>query len=321
MKRRLVILAVAVLLAINAEVFGAWRIQVEGRERPGPPSSNVRAPRNLSHGFYFGNDVNTNAEGLRGGPVPHPCPPGEIRVLCLGDTETFGASLSDAETWPGAMEALLNAQTPAGRHVRAINAGQPGYSAYQGTGLLREVGNAYDCGIVVAMFGYDDAQGAPACTEPHTPAGPFAWGSAGRLRQSAAWRYLQYRVTAPTPGGTPAATNGPWWERSAANMRWMRDETVAHGGRFVIAAEGTRRLGRVATRSGPDLVAFEHLKAAYRSLASDVLIVDDVFHASGLSEDALFLDPLAVHVSSAGAGLIARAMADLLWQRGWVPRR
>ena len=63
--------------------------------------------------------VTTDANGLRG---PHPpAREGELKVLCLGDSMTFGQGVSDAECFPARLSGLLEARL--GRPVRVFNAG------------------------------------------------------------------------------------------------------------------------------------------------------------------------------------------------------
>ncbi|MGE0707170.1 MAG: SGNH/GDSL hydrolase family protein [Planctomycetota bacterium] len=64
--------------------------------------------------------VTTTAEGLRG-PVEPPPPPNALRVLCVGDSMTFGEGVEDGETFPHKLQEGLAAAL--GRPVRAFNAG------------------------------------------------------------------------------------------------------------------------------------------------------------------------------------------------------
>lgn len=104
--------------------------------------------------------VRINARGLRGAELPVRRAPDELVVLCLGDSVTFGLGLSEDETWPARLAAVLRAAPEfAGRPVRVINGAVPGWSSVQGMRLLarmKEVGPD----VVVFWFGLNDAKDA-----------------------------------------------------------------------------------------------------------------------------------------------------------------
>lgn len=64
--------------------------------------------------------VSTNSDGLRGEEVRQPKP--ELRILCVGDSVTFGWGLAQTQTYPAQLERILAAQ---GRDVEVLNAGVP----------------------------------------------------------------------------------------------------------------------------------------------------------------------------------------------------
>ncbi len=101
--------------------------------------------------------VRTNAHGLRGEELPGPRQPGELRVLCLGDSVSFCLGLPDGETWPERMEEALRAAPElAGRPVRVINGAVPGYSSVQGMRLFDKLRDL-DPDVVIFWFGLADA--------------------------------------------------------------------------------------------------------------------------------------------------------------------
>jgi lysophospholipase L1-like esterase len=115
--------------------------------------------------------------GLRG---PHPAisrPPDEFRVLCLGDSVTFGLGVGDDETWPANLERFL-AGSPrfAGRTVNVLNGGVPGWSSVQGMRLLDRV-SWYRPDVIVFWFGMNDvahAWGRPDAEKGRGPRAPTA---------------------------------------------------------------------------------------------------------------------------------------------------
>ncbi|MDP8257561.1 MAG: SGNH/GDSL hydrolase family protein [Candidatus Alcyoniella australis] len=70
-----------------------------------------------------------NAWGLRGPDFPRAKPQGELRLVCLGDSTTYGfTSLEDS--FPGILQRLLDQRDGPGRW-RVINAGIPGTGFFQ----------------------------------------------------------------------------------------------------------------------------------------------------------------------------------------------
>lgn len=96
--------------------------------------------------------VTVNPQGLRGEPIP--AKGDAFRVLAVGDSSTFGVGVDDGATWPAQLETVMNTNR---RRVEVVNAGVPGYTAFQGLRFLRGPGVALQPDLVVAAFGFNDA--------------------------------------------------------------------------------------------------------------------------------------------------------------------
>jgi hypothetical protein len=72
----------------------------------------------------------TNAQRLRGPPCAVPKPVGTLRLLCVGDSHTFGDGVADDESWPAHLGRELSRRHP-GRALEVINAGVNGYETVQ----------------------------------------------------------------------------------------------------------------------------------------------------------------------------------------------
>jgi len=116
----------------------------------------LRPSTRLDHGPAGFKGVVTNAAGLRGPELPGAREPGELRVLCLGDSITFGLGLRDGETWPEQTGRALRRARP-GRKIRVINAGVPGWSSVQGMRALARL-ESLKPDVVVFWFGINDAK-------------------------------------------------------------------------------------------------------------------------------------------------------------------
>jgi lysophospholipase L1-like esterase len=97
-----------------------------------------------------------NRRGLRG-PDFDGKQPGERRILTVGDSITFGWEISDdADTYPGQLQALLDARATPGRRFRVINAGVPRYTSEQVLRFLQDRAPELQPDLVVACVGWND---------------------------------------------------------------------------------------------------------------------------------------------------------------------
>jgi lysophospholipase L1-like esterase len=80
---------------------------------------------------------------------------GVTRIVCLGDSTTFGVDLQDSSTYPALLQKEFDRQYGSGSY-EIINAGVPGYTAYQGLELLREKYETWDPDIITLYFGEND---------------------------------------------------------------------------------------------------------------------------------------------------------------------
>lgn len=100
----------------------------------------------------------SNAAGLREDhEIPLERPRGELRILFIGDSCTFGFGLLHGETFVEMAEQRLRERFP-GMAVECINAGVPGYTCMQGWRYLQLKGLAYQPDLVIAAFGWNDAK-------------------------------------------------------------------------------------------------------------------------------------------------------------------
>lgn len=131
----------------------------------GDPLLFWRLAPDLDRRAWDGTLVSTNAQGIR-----HPRPltakkPGAFRVVCAGDSVTFGYRVprvyrrrpSDyhALPYPMLLEERLRAANP-GRDVEVIALAVPGYSSHQGLAWLRRDLGRLRPDLVTACFGWND---------------------------------------------------------------------------------------------------------------------------------------------------------------------
>jgi lysophospholipase L1-like esterase len=100
-------------------------------------------------------DYRLNGLGLRDAEFAVPRPPGERRVLMLGDSITFGFGVPDDEAvFPALVERRLNESPPlsGGERFDVLNAGIPGSVTGHWVRLWRRIGRHYDPELVVLVF-------------------------------------------------------------------------------------------------------------------------------------------------------------------------
>jgi lysophospholipase L1-like esterase len=98
------------------------------------------------HGFE-------RAASGKGHPAP-PRVPGEFRVLCLGDSATYGVGVGVDDSWPARAQAEL--QQYSRRQLRFINHGVPGYTTWQAMAWLEWEGQALNPDLVLFASCHND---------------------------------------------------------------------------------------------------------------------------------------------------------------------
>jgi hypothetical protein len=132
------------------------RLHRQAREQTGPHAvyhptrgwtlrANIRGMK-----VYDGTILNTNSKGLRGTTeYEYERAAGNQRIVLLGDSFTFGAEVSDAETYAQVLESELP-------HTEVLNLGVQGYGHDQMLLYLEEEGAKYHPDVVILGFTYID---------------------------------------------------------------------------------------------------------------------------------------------------------------------
>lgn len=97
-----------------------------------------------------------NEHGMRGPARPVQKAPGVFRVLCLGDSITFGEGVRYPDTYPAQLERLLAAATP-GRQVEVLDAGVQGYGTKDEAAFYLLRGGQFHPDVVTLGFFLNDA--------------------------------------------------------------------------------------------------------------------------------------------------------------------
>ncbi len=96
-------------------------------------------------------EISLNSEGFRDADFPKGKSPSTFRIICLGDSWTFGANVGQEEAYPQRLRGLLKREFPEA-DFEVLNLGVLGYSSYQGLELLRR--RIVDMAPDVALIGF-----------------------------------------------------------------------------------------------------------------------------------------------------------------------
>ncbi len=78
-----------------------------------------------------------------------------FRIICLGDSCTYGSNVDWDQTYPARLQVVLNNGDDEPR-IEVLNAGVSGYTSYQGFRYLQEDLIRYKPDLVTLYFGPND---------------------------------------------------------------------------------------------------------------------------------------------------------------------
>jgi len=196
--------------------------------------------------------IETDRRGYRGPERAYPAAhAGRYRILCVGDSVSFGFNVDQRSEYPRALEARLRAEHPA-REIEVINAAVPGWSWVQGLRFLEAEGLALRPDLVIAAHGTNDRfwQAARTDLERLPRAGapaPEMWAPSWLARTGI------YRATALAPRalrGADAARPQP----SPACLREIRARGSCQRVPLADIAAALRELAGAVRAAGSELL-------------------------------------------------------------------
>ncbi len=97
-----------------------------------------------------------NSDGLRGPLVARPKPAAVKRVLCAGDSFTWGTGVEEEESYPAQLARLLEEALGPDQALEVVNGGTMSWGISQYYGWTRREGLAYQPDVVVLAMFQDD---------------------------------------------------------------------------------------------------------------------------------------------------------------------
>lgn len=108
------------------------------------------APESVGWFPAAGEEGRTNRHGLRDDDFPSEKPPGELRILVVGDSFTMGADVGQDETYAQVLEELLRRDLDG--PVQVVNAGVGGWGPFHYARYFEHYGHALDPDLVLVGF-------------------------------------------------------------------------------------------------------------------------------------------------------------------------
>lgn len=269
--------------------------------------------------------VTTSSEGLRYDRPLGPKPAGTFRVLCAGDSVTFGFGVPqvalkrpqerhpDWLPYPARLERALAAANP-GRGVEVAPLAVPGYSTHQGLAWMRRDLAAWAPDLVTVLYGWNDIGLRAQPDADAMKADGWSVFSRGTLARSQAllrlWGALHARGGAGAPArGVPRVDRDGY----VANIRAMAALVRASGAAVVVIGPVYR--DRVEYPPEGDWIAERRaaLRTAMQSLGVPYLEVPELTEASWPANEPLFLEH--IHPNQKGHRLLAERLLAFLDER------
>ncbi|MBI4436417.1 MAG: SGNH/GDSL hydrolase family protein [Candidatus Omnitrophica bacterium] len=107
-------------------------------------------------GLSLGVPFQTNSKGFRDLERSYEKKRGMFRILCIGDSVTFGPGLPFEQTYPQMLEKRLRSRFPK-KHIEVLNMSVPSYNTVYEAQLLEEEGIRYHPDLVVIGYVYNDS--------------------------------------------------------------------------------------------------------------------------------------------------------------------
>jgi len=188
-----------------------------------------------------------NSEGFRGAERAAGLSGAPYRILCVGDSITFGFGVEQDASWPEQLARRLAERYPQ-RSFEVINAGVPGWSWLQGLRFVQLRGMALDPDLIVVGHGTNDQVFPAIVTDEErlsSLGSPFERAVRrvlGRLSRTSVYRLLgSFREPAPA-------------EPSPGCARQIAERGSCHRVAVDQIATAVEKLAEIVRRDGAELV-------------------------------------------------------------------
>lgn len=284
--------------------------------RPNVTFSSVYDPAGDDRGYLKPDGRVTyriNELGFRGGPLAIEKPAGALRVVCLGDSITFGEGVREEDTYPSVLGKLLSTSMP-DRTVQVINAGVQGYGTREEIALFFARCAQLRPDIVTLGFFPNDATDFGETVrqnDERTRERPLS----GLAKYSKIWEMIERRRRATELQEkyfetTRRSFDGPNWAVAKQLLAMMQSQSQKDGFRFVVVLfpmfwelDGAYPFDDLHAR----------IAAACQEAGCEFVDLLPVFR--GRKSESLWVHPTDQHPNEIAQALAARRMFDVLLRR------
>ena len=206
-------------------------------------------------------EISLNSEGFRDVEIRRQKPPSVFRIICLGDSWTFGWNASSTQSYPPQLQDLLRWEFP-GASFEVFNLGVAGYSSFHGLRQLKTTVLDLDPDVIIVALAMNEPHMAGA-DEKHASSGKesidLAQTLSSLLNQSESFKLLRYWALLLTWQPRPISEylddksyNATWREQVTGNEfekfePWMRESLRDYDRRHreMISIARSRNIGIV----------------------------------------------------------------------------
>lgn len=173
--------------------------------------------------------VRINSLGLRDDEIVPEPGPGTVRIIALGDSQTFGNGLDLSETWPKQLARRLDSL--GGYRWEVVNAGIPGTDTWQHEILLRRLINTlHPHAVVLALYVNDVVpRHDPSAADPSALTNTLTKRLTYLLKRSSVMTWIHSRLLLSWRGGGSRSGRSP-------------EEIVVAGGADDLTERGWRQV-------------------------------------------------------------------------------
>lgn len=283
-----------------------------------------RVRPNLKEAYWDFTVISTNAQGLRSDHDIGRKPQDSFRIVCVGDSVTFGFRVPMAFPknphdfdrklfpYPELMERKLREANP-GKSIEVIPLAAPAYTTHQGLNWLKKDIDFLKPDIVIACFGWNDVCLRPIADRQSMPM-DFAHVAARALlihsqavTHFAKWRHRK-GVKENTGGGPPVARVSR--EDYVANLLAISKLARDHGAQAIVIGQ----VYQDAKANPPEAKLVKEYRDALREAAAanglPYLQIDQLTETNAPTNGRLFGE--IIHPNAAGHELMAIELLKFL---------
>jgi lysophospholipase L1-like esterase len=295
----------------------------------GDPLLLWRLKPNLKNAIWDFTVLSTNAQHLRADRPLETKRPGTLRIVCVGDSVTFGYRVPvvwpdkpteyapDWLPYPMLLEKSLRAANP-DRDIEVIDLAVPGYSSHQGLAWLRRDIDNLKPDILTISFGWNDASLSDVPDRQAIRTDWRAFCVRWLIDHSQAFahitRWLRSGESTQTVNSRPVARVSP--DEYLLNMKQMVQLGRGHGAHVVVIAAPYRDRALDAAEGEAMLSNRLALRAAMESSQVPFLEIRELTQEAYPSNEGWFGE--RIHPNHMGHRLITSELLKLFASRGML---